>query len=172
MRSFSVVLFCVLGILAAPLSTSASTITGGGATEVSSHVSSSMAGPDAAAEPGQGRGQDSGNGNGNGNSGGGAAGGAAPAVAAGMPLVDLGGLPMMLVSPPQFYALAPHAKLRSLAGDQGDNGGNVGPQVGNGSGGLANLGGVGAAPQAVPEPFALLLAGPALALALRRRIRR
>ena len=171
MRSFSVVLFCVLGILAAPLSTLASTITGGGATEVSSHVASSMAGPDAAAdEPGQRRGQDSGNGNGN--SGGGAAGGAAPAVAAGMPLVDLGGLPMMLVSPPQFYALAPHAKLRSLAGDQGDNGGNVGPQVGNGNGGLANLGGVGSAPQAVPEPFALLLAGPALALALRRRIRR
>jgi hypothetical protein len=49
---------------------------------------------------------------------------------------------------------------------------NVGYQAGNGNGGTASVGSVGVAPQQVPEPLTILLAAPALALAVRRRMQR
>ena len=157
MRSFSIALLPVLGILVAPLCSSASTVTGSSPTEVSTHVDGSLAGqssvPDQTApHPTAPR----------------------PVMADGLAISDLSGLPFMLVGPPTSYAMAPHNKLRSLTGDAGDNGGgsNMGYQAGNGNGGTSSLGSVASAPQVIPEPFTVLLAAPALALAIRRRLRR
>lgn len=166
MRSFPFVLLPAIGILVAPLCSSASTVTGSSPTEVSSHVDGSLAGPaNAADQPtnnGRRQAEDQ------------------AGVGSGLALADLGGLPFMLVGPPQSYALAPHNKIRSLGGGElaaSDNGGggggsNVSFVSGNGNGGTTSVGSLGSAPQAIPEPFTLLLAGPAMALAIRRRLRR
>jgi hypothetical protein len=168
MRSLPTVVLPVVGLLLAPLCSQASTVTGSSPTEVSTHVDGSLAGSTTGPEqqnqhPNQrpdspGRVSDE------------------PAVAAGMALADFSGLPLMLVGPPQSYSLAPRGKLRSLAGEVSapDSGGmsNVGYQAGNGNGGTASVGSVGVAPQQVPEPLTILLAAPALALAVRRRMQR
>lgn len=159
MRSFSFVLLPAIGILVAPLCSSASTVTGSSATEVSTHVDGSLAGesrlPDQIASQTT---------------------ASQPAIVGGMAISDLSGLPFMLVGPPTSYAMAPHSKLRSLTGDvaadSGGGGGSNSYQAGNGNGGTSSLGSVGSAPQVIPEPFTVLLAAPALALAIRRHLRR
>lgn len=162
MRRFPFVLLPAIGILVAPLGSSASTVTGSSATEVSTRVDGSLAGQSSVPDQNPA-----------------AQGTTEPVMAGGMAISDLSGLPFMLVGPPTSYAMAPHNKLRSLTGEvAADNGGgggggsNMNYQAGNGNGGTASLGSVASAPQAIPEPFTVLLAAPALALALRRRLRR
>lgn len=91
-----------------------------------------------------------------------------------MAISDLSGLPFMLVGPPTSYAMAPHNKLRSLTGaaDSGGGGGSNSYQTGNGYGEEATLVDVIRVPQVIPEPLTVLLAAPAMALAIRRRLRR
>ena len=161
----------LLGTLIVPSVAFASAINGTGATDVSTTVSGSMAGPsgaDSAGTAGQSQREDGS--------------GAAPAVASGFALSDLGGLPLMLVAPPQVFSMAPHGKLRgSLVSEDAV----YGMTVGGGGGGVsgvsfqssnpcAGCGSVsgGGSQQQVPEPTALLLAAPAVALAIRRRLRR
>ena len=160
----------VLGTLLVPSVAFASAINGTGATDVSTTVSGSMAGTsgaDGAGAAGRSEREDSS--------------GAAPAVASGFALSDLGGLPLMLVAPPQVFSMAPHGKLRSLVSEDAV----YGMTVGGGGGGVsgvsfqssnpcAGCGSVsgGGSQQQVPEPTALLLAAPAVALAIRRRLRR
>ena len=56
----------------------------------------------------------------------------APTVAAGMPLSDMAGLPLMLIAPPQIFALEPHGKLRasSLVAQDAVNGNGGGAVAG------------------------------------------
>ena len=108
--------------------------------------------------------------------------GAAPAVASGYALSDLGGLPLMLVAPPQVFSMAPHGKLRGSLVSQdavygmtvGGSGGGVSGVSFQSSNPCAGCGSVsgGSSQQTVPEPMALLLVAPAVALAIRRRLRR
>ena len=155
MRSLSIALLPALGILIAPLCSSASTVTGSSPTEVSTHVDGSLAGESSVPDQTTHHGNSS-----------------RPVMADGLALSDLSGLPFMLVGPPTSYAMAPHNKLRSLTGDADNGGSMMGYQAGNGNGGTSSLGSVASAPQVIPEPFTVLLAAPALALAIRRRLRR
>lgn len=93
-------------------------------------------------------------------------------------LFDAAGLPMLRLSAPTYLRLDPHGKLRGQAADQNNNifpggggVGNVGVEV------PANFGNVPLPPNVnpgavrIPEPATLLLMGPAVLIALRRRAR-
>jgi len=165
MRSAATAVVLTLGIGLTQVGVFAAPITGTSPTAVSTTVDGSMAGTSAADQTSGGSTQ-------------------APAVAAGMPISDFAGVPLMLVSPPQVFSLAPHGKLRggSLIADDAIYGMTVGGGGGGSSSSISNLGfqaggtttsgGGGASGQTIPEPATLLLLGPAAALAIRRHFKR
>jgi hypothetical protein len=105
-------------------------------------------------------------------------------------LFDGLGLPFLRISAPMYLQLGPHSKLREMGagggaggGDSGDSGGTgiqevfpgAGGSIGNVgvnlSDGIVTGGSGGQTTAQIPEPAMLFLLAPAIAVAVRRRMR-